>query len=53
MNEVVKFKLCSYPLAIFESSEIMRKANKPHTTEEILKMILHANELVDLNIVCS
>ena len=43
INEVVKFELCSYAPAIFESLEVLRKANKPQITEEIVKMISKSN----------
>ena len=48
INEVVKFELCSYAPAIFESLEVLRKANKPQITEEIVKMISKSNGSEDI-----
>ena len=48
INEVVKFEVCSYPPAIFESLEVLRKANKPQITEEIVKMISKSNGSEDI-----
>ena len=48
-NKVKKTsQLFSYPPAIFESLEVLRKTNEPQITEEIVKMISKPNGFEDI-----
>ena len=39
IHDVLQYELCSYPPSIFETSKLLRKANKPQLVEAIVKSV--------------
>lgn len=39
LEPLMNYELCSYPQALFEAPNVLRKANKPALTEVIMKMV--------------
>lgn len=51
--DVMRNKLCAYPRALFESQNLMRKADRSQLAEVIVKYTTHTNNEEFVNVECT